>query len=192
MEEELEKKSNRDRHLERLRGKYPDKEFADDEAIYGQIGEDYDAYEQELERYRKDDQALSDMFAADPRSAQFLQDMQKGKSPWASYIRLYGPELKDSLDNPSVIEQIADAEREYVERVAQSRELDAEYERNMEQTIATLNQFKEERGMSDEQLDEVVAALIGIVRDGVMGKFLSAECPSILAQECVKGYDTTA
>ena len=30
-------KSRRDAMLERLKGRYPDKDFADDESIYGQI-----------------------------------------------------------------------------------------------------------------------------------------------------------
>lgn len=164
--------SNRDKHLNRLREKYPDKAFEDDEEIYGQIGEDYDQYEQDLGRYKEDEKAMSDMFANDPRSAQFLTDMHQGKSPWASYIRLYGPELQDSLDDPDTIEQIAQAEAEYTERVAQNKQLEAEYEQNMQQSIESLRQFQEQRGLSEDQLDEVFAALIGIVRDGVKGKFL--------------------
>ena len=39
--------SKRDRQLGRLREKYPDKKFEDDEEIYGQIGEDYDNYEKD-------------------------------------------------------------------------------------------------------------------------------------------------
>lgn len=163
--------SNRDKHLERLQKKYPDKQFADDEAIYGQIGEDYDQYEQELGGYKEREQALGDMFAKDPRSAQFFVDMHKGQSPWASYIKLFGPELKEMLDDPDAAKQIADAETEYLDRVTKSRELDAEYERNMSTSLETLRQFQSEQGLSDDQLDEVAAALIGIVRDGVMGKF---------------------
>ncbi len=163
--------SNRDKHLERMRKKYPDKKFEDEDEIYGAISDDYDEYEQELTGYRDREKTMSEMFAADPRSAQFLSDMYKGKSPWASYIKLFGPELKDSLDDPETAKQIAEAESEYVERVAKSRALEEEYEANMRTTLDNLQKFKEERGLSDEQIDEIGAVLIGIVRDGVMGKF---------------------
>ena len=163
--------SNRDKHLERMRKKYPDKKFEDEDEIYGAISDDYDEYEQELTGYRDREKTMSEMFAADPRSAQFLSDMYKGKSPWASYIKLFGPELKDSLDDPETAKQIAEAESEYVERVATSRALEEEYEANMRTTLDNLQKFKEERGLSDEQIDEIGAVLIGIVRDGVMGKF---------------------
>ena len=39
--------SKRDQHLERLRKRYPEKQFEDDEEIFGQISDDYEAFEQE-------------------------------------------------------------------------------------------------------------------------------------------------
>lgn len=163
--------SKRERHLARLRKNHPEKKFEDDEEIYGQIGEDYDRYEEELGGLRDREKTLSDMFAADPRSAQFFVDMKDGKSPWASYIRLFGPELKDSLDDPKTAEQIAEAENDYVERVAKSRELDEEYERNIEATLEMLRGMQSEQGLDEETIDKAMSVLIGIVRDGVMGKF---------------------
>jgi len=68
--------SKRDRQLSRLREKYPDKKFEDDEEIYGQIGEDYDNYEKELGGYREREKALSDMFASDPRSAGLVTELR--------------------------------------------------------------------------------------------------------------------
>lgn len=171
MAENNEIKSRRERHLERLRKKYPEKRFEDDEEIYGQISDDYDTYEQELGDYRTREKALTDMFAADPRSAQFLTDMHNGTDPVIGLVRNFGVEIKDVLDDPEMQDKIAEANKEYVERVANSKKLDEEYEGNMEVTLETLRQFQSERGMSDEQIDRVVDFLLGIVRDGVMGKF---------------------
>lgn len=171
MADNNEVKSRRDQQLERLRKKYPDKKFEDDEEIYGQISDDYDQYEQELEGYRGRDKSLSDMFAADPRSAQFLTDMHNGNDPVLGLVRNFGMEIKDVLDDPEMQDKIAEANKEYVERIAKSKKLDEEYEKNMDATFETLRQFQAERGMSDEQIDQVVDFLLGIVRDGVMGKF---------------------
>lgn len=174
MAENKEVKSRRDQHIERLRKKYPEKKFEDDEEIYGQISDDYDQYEHELERHRGMEKSLSDMFAADPRSAQFLTDMHNGNDPVLGLVRNFGVEIKDVLDDPEMQDKIAEANKEFVERVANSKKLDDEYEKNMDATLETLRQFQSERGMSDEQMDQVVDFLLGIVRDGVMGKF-SAE-----------------
>ena len=171
MADNNEVKSRRDQHLDRLRSKYPDKKFEDDEEIYGQIPDDYDTYEAELEELRGREKSLSDMFAADPRSAQFLTDMHNGNDPVLGLVRNFGVEIKDVLDDPEMQDRIAEANKEYVERIANSKKLDEEYEKNMDNTLDTLRQFQAERGMSDEQIDQVVDFLLGVVRDGVMGKF---------------------
>lgn len=171
MAENNQVKSRRDQQLERLRKKYPDKKFEDDEEIYGQISDDYDQYEHELDDYRGREKALGDMFSADPRSAQFLADMHNGQDPVLGLVKNFGIEIKDVLDNPEMQDKIAEANREYVERVARSKQLDEEYEKNMDASLATLRQFQEERGMSDEQIDAVADAMLTVVKDGVMGKF---------------------
>lgn len=164
-------KSRRDQHIERLRKKYPDKKFEDDEEIYGQISDDYDQYEQELADFQGREKTLSDMFAADPRSAQFLTDMHNGKDPVIGLVSNFGVEIKDVLDDPEMQDKIAEANKEYVERVANSKKLDEEYDKNMDVTLETLRKFQSERGMSDEQVDQLVDFLLGVIRDGVMGKF---------------------
>lgn len=171
MAENNQVKSRRDQQLERLRKKYPGKKFEDDEEIYGQISDDYDQYEHDLDDYRGREKALGDMFSADPRSAQFLADMHNGQDPVLGLVKNFGIEIKDVLDNPEMQDKIAEANREYVERVARSKQLDEEYEKNMDASLATLRQFQEERGMSDEQIDAVADAMLTVVKDGVMGKF---------------------
>ena len=120
------------------------------------------------------------MFSSDPRSAQFLADMHNGKDPVLGLVRNFGIEIKDVLDDPEMQDKIAEANKEYVERVARSKQLDEEYEKNMKETLSTLNAFQEARGMSDEEIDEVAEAMIGIVRDGIVGKF-SKETLSMIA-----------
>ena len=166
--------SRREQHLERLRKKYPDKRFEDEEEIYGTISDDYDQFEQELGGYKDREKTLSDMFAADERSAQFLNDWRNGQDPVVGLVRTFGMEIKDVLDDPEMQDKIAVENKVYVERVAKSKKLDEEYERNMDVTLDTLRQFQAERGMTDEQIDAVMDFLLGVVKDGVMGKF-SAE-----------------
>lgn len=191
MAETQETKSKREEQLERLRKKYPDKKFADDEEIYGQISDDYDQYEKDLAAYKEREKSLSDMFSADPRSAQFLADMHNGKDPVLGLVRNFGIEIKDVLDDPEMQDKIAEANKDYVERVAKSKQLDEEYEKNMQETLSTLRAFQEARGMSDEEVDEVAEAMIGIVRDGIMGKF-SKETLSMIADALNHDKDVAA
>lgn len=180
MAENNEVKSRRDQQLERLRKKYPEKKFEDDEEIYGQISDDYDQYEQELDGYRGREKKLSDMFAADPRSAQLLTDMYNGVDPVVGLVKRFGMEIRDILDDPEMQDKIAEANKDYVERMAKSKQLDAEYETNMDATLETLRQYQSANGLSDEDIDNITAAWLQIVRDGVMGK-LTTETITLIA-----------
>ena len=173
-------RSRRDQHLERLRTKYPEKKFEDDEEIFGQISDDYDAFETENGAMKEREKTLSDMFAADPRSAYFLNDMREGNDPVYGLVKRFGQEVKDVLDDPDMQEKLKEANQEYLERVARNRELEEEYEKNMDLTLATLSQYQESHGLSDEEIDAICAAWLQIVRDGVMGK-LTTETITLMA-----------
>ncbi len=164
-------RSKRDQHVERLRKKYPEKKFEDDEELFGQIGADYDAYEAENSGYKEREQKLSDMFAADPRSAELLVGMSNGENFAMSFMKKFGPDIKDTLDDPEKMQEVADAWAEDQKRIAKSKQLDDEWAKNMEQSMAALEAFQQERGLSDEQVNQVFYGLIEIVRNGVMGKF---------------------
>ena len=89
-------KSKRDLFGERLKKKYPDREYADDDALFGQINDDYDEYDNQLSQYKERESRLTDLFSKDPRSAQFITDMAKGNDPWLAVIERLGIHYIDS------------------------------------------------------------------------------------------------
>ncbi len=171
MPDKTEVRSNRDRYIERLKARYPDKEFADDEALFGQINDDYDGYDKELSVYREQDKALSDMFASDPRSAAFLTDWRNGEDPLAGLIRKFGDDFKAALEDPGKQEQLAAANKEYAERIAKEREYEEQYQQNINETYAVIEQVQQEDGLTDGDIDQAMEFLIGIMKDGLLGKF---------------------
>lgn len=171
MPKNTEVKSNRDRYMERLKTKYPDKEFADDDALFSQTNEDYDSYDNELSGYREREKALSDLFASNPRSAAFLTDWRKGEDPIIGMVRKFGDDFKAALEDPEKQEALAAANKEFAERIAQEKEYEGEYQKNINDTLTTLETMQQEEGLSDEDIDSAMDFLVGIVRDGIMGKF---------------------
>ena len=171
MPKNTEVKSNRDRYVERLKTKYPDKEFADDEALFGQINDDYDGYDKELSDYKEREKTLSDMFASNPRSAAFLTEWRKGEDPVVVLVRKFGDDFKAALEDPGKQEALAAANKEFAERIAQEKEYEGEYQKNINETLATLETMQQEEGLTDEDIDSAMDFLVGIVRDGIMGKF---------------------
>lgn len=172
MGEETKVTSNRDRYMERLKGRYPDREYADDEALFGQINDDYDEYDSQLERYRADEKAIAEMFSNNPRSAGFLANWRDGKDPLVELIRRYGDDFKAALEDPDKLEELAAANKEYAERVAQERDFEQQYQQNMDTvTYPAIEQVKTEDGLTDDDIDEAMVWLIGIMKDGILGKF---------------------
>ena len=164
-------KSKRDAMSERLKTRYPDREFADDEAMYAQISDDYDDYDEQLSGYQDREKKLVDMFNSDPRSAHFLSNWSDGSDPVVEFVRMFGPDIKERLEDPEWQEQLAAANKDFVERVAKEKELEAQYDANLDETKENLKQFQEANGLSDAQVDEVFGVLAGIVGDGLVGKF---------------------
>lgn len=157
--------------MERMRAKYPDREYADDEALWGQVNEDYDGYDNELAGYKEQDKALSDMFASDPRSAAFLTQWRKGKHPAIALVEMFGDDFVKELKDPAKQEELAQASKEYADRVAKEKEFDEQYQKNITETLGTLEAMQAEEGYSDDDIDNAMTFLVGIMKDGILGKF---------------------
>lgn len=164
-------KSKRDIFSERLRSKYPDREFADDEALFGQISDDYDDYDSQINGYQEREQKIADMFTSDPRSAHFVTTWRDGGDPVVEFVRRFGSDIKERLDDPEWQEQLAAANKDFVERVAKEKELEEMYEQNIAETKKVMAQFQQDNGLDDSQLDEVMDFLNKVYTDAVVGKY---------------------
>lgn len=164
-------KTKRELAMERMSGRYPDMDFTDEEVFFGRINDDYDDYDKEIEGYRDREKTFSDMFTSDPRSAAFLMSWRNGDDPAVALIRQFGTEIKDVIDDPERQEEIAAANKEYVERVAKEKEYEDMYQKNLAESLAYLEKLQSESGMSDDEIDKTMEFIIGIIRDGVVGKF---------------------
>lgn len=162
-------KTKRDLALERLKSRHPDTDYADDEAIYGAINDDYDEDQKTLEGYKANEKAMSDMMSADPRSAVFLQSMKNGKNPFVELVRNFGDDMVDFLSDPDSAEEVAGAQEEYLKRVTEGNKLQQEYEENMKESLNVLSRMDDEFGES--VTDELVGKLLVVANDVIRGKF---------------------
>lgn len=164
-------KSKREELNELLKGKYPDKDFSDDDVFYGQIGEDFDNLNNELDGYKEREKAFSDMFTSDPRTASFVTSWRKGEDPTIGLIRHFGPDIKAAIDDPELQDQIAEANKEYVNRVAKSKQLEEEYNKNIAETLNTIQEMSSDGKLPESEIDDAFELLMKIVHDGIVGKF---------------------
>lgn len=172
MAEPQEVKSKRDLVGERLKKKYPDREYADDEALFGQINDDYDEYENTLKEKTDAEDRLTSMFSEYPHSARFISDMASGVNPWVSMVEQLGMDgITDIFENPKYKEELAKAQEEHVKRLAKANDLEKEYNTNMTASLEMLKQAQKELKLSDEQVDQAVDLLMAIANDAIVGKF---------------------
>lgn len=165
-------KSRRDQFGERLKKKYPDREYADDEALFGQINDDYDEYDAQLGQYKERESRLTDLFSKDHRSAQFITDMAKGKDPWIAVIERLGIDgVTDLINDPSKQEAYAEANKKYVERLAKEKSLEEEYQKNFAESMSLLEQIQQERQLGDETVDAAMDLVMKIANEAILGKF---------------------
>lgn len=164
-------KTKKDIAIERLAAKHPDKDFNNKELFDNQIIEDYVDGEDRIAKYQEAERALSDMITADPRAAQILVDMRDGKDVAVSLVRMFGNEIKDAIDDPEKLDKMAEAQKDYMERVTKEKEYEDMYKSNLEQTIATIEALQSEMGLTDDEVDKAMAFLQTIISDGVLGKF---------------------
>lgn len=155
---------------ERYGAKYPDKSYDDDDAIVRQAYEDYEEYDSEMEAYRGRENALSEMLATNPKSANFLISMKDGKDPVVALIEEFGDEFKEALDDPSKLEEIAAAHQKFLDRVATDKKYEEEYNRNLEQSLKDLDEFVTSEGIEDDKIEEGMTLLKDIVSEYVLGK----------------------
>ncbi len=172
MAEPQEVKSKRDLVGERLKTKYPDREYADDEALFGQINDDYDEYENTLKEKTDAENKLTNMFSEYPHSARFISDMANGTNPWVAMVEQLGMDgITDIFENPKYKEELAKAQEEHVKRLTKANDLEKEYNTNLSASLEMLQAAQEELGLSDEQVDQAVDLLMAIANDAIVGKF---------------------
>lgn len=163
-------KTKKELAMERLAAKYPDMNFDDEEIMYGRINDDYDDYDKQLAGYKDRESKFAEMFTRDPRTARLMLDWRDGKDPVVNLIRMFGTDITSAIDDESKQEEIAAANKEFVERVAKEKELQEEYEKNLGESLAYLATLQE-AGTSDADIDAAVDLLIKITRDAIIGIF---------------------
>lgn len=169
--EQGKQKSSRDKLIERYKGKYPDKEFGDDEQLFAQINGDYAGYDKEIEDYQTREKNLKELFRTDPRSAKLFINWSKGANPTTELVKLFGADIVASLNDPDKQEEIAQANKDFVERAAKTKELEDAYPDNLAKSLAACDKMQQEKGFTDEQVTKAFELLERIMLDVVAGNF---------------------
>lgn len=174
-------KSKRDMAMERMKTKYPDRNFDDDEAFFGQINDDYDDYDKRLAESQSREEAFSNMFTSNPKSARLMMEWKNGNDPVAALIRIYGKEdILAAIEDPEKLEAIEQANKDFAEKVAKNDEYEAQYKENLPASLQAIETWATEKGVSDDDIDNAVTALSKLCGDFILGKIAPESIEMIL------------
>ena len=165
-------KSKRDLLVERMQGKYPDRDFSDEDGLYGAVMDDFSDYENSVSRQKEIDDSMTNMFQNNPQFAgMFLSALKgDGRNPVISMIETYGEDFRSFLDDPENTESIAEANAKFVERLNKEKELESTYEKNLEQSLAIAEELEAAGNYTREQIDIAFKAVLDDAGRAIMGE----------------------
>lgn len=147
--------TRRDAVLGRLKTRHPDREFVDDEGIFDAIDNDYseaEAAAEKMKGYEENSKKMVDMFYhGDPRVVAFFNACKDGQDPIDFLIENFGDDFREALDSEEGRKKYGEKHQKWLEKVAKEKELEEEAGRNLDESLAMLDQIQQEKGLTDEQ-----------------------------------------
>ena len=155
---------------ENFKARHPEWDGADIDLLTALAEADIKAANDAAEACRARERAMSEMLAADPRSAVFLRNWSEGADPVVELVRQFGPEIRDAIDNPALQEQMAEANAAYLGRLADERGLEEEFRRNIAESLERVDRRSNGSGaIDDATLERAWEWLRRVTDDGIRG-----------------------
>ena len=173
-------KTAREKLLERVQGRFPDRQFVRPEGQEGQdgqladldeaINEIMDADASQIAENASMNEKLAKVLYGDPKAADFLNMMIETGDPRAALVEVFGDELAELATEEGRAKFQTQLEN-YRERLRKSRELDEEDEKNKELFYERLDNWGNEHNLSNEEKAAVAVRLIDIAQKGGVSMF---------------------
>lgn len=163
------KTTRRDAVLGRLKTRHPEKDFVDDESIFGAVDDDYSEAEKAAEKmrgYEENSSKMVDMFYhGDPRVAAFFNACKDGQSPVEFLLENFGDDFREALDSEEGKKKFIDKYNKWLEKVAQEKTLEEEASKNLDESLNLLDQIQQEKGLTDEQAAQLFDTVHQLTND---------------------------
>ena len=150
-------KTKKQAFMEGLKNRYPDLSLEDEDAVYGQLSDDFANFD----RSQKAQKELADLMVSDPRSASFLMVMRKGGNPVEFLIENYGDDFREALESDEGKEKFAQAFSKYMEKKTKDKELKEQANANLDKMVSDLDAAQKEGKFSDEDATAAYTYLYG-------------------------------
>ena len=147
----------RERALQSLKNKYPDREFADDEDITDPLTE----YMEELEDYKtrnsETNQKLIEVLDAEPELVEVIKDLIAGATLREALARHIDPQDLQPAEGEPDYEGWTKNRNERLSKMEERKRKEEELQANIDQSIAQAEAFATKKGMTPEETDAFLA-----------------------------------
>lgn len=186
--QETPSKSARELYYERIKANFPDKQFGDDDEIYGAALEYTDGIEGKLNKIQSGNDELAEKMMKDPKVAAAFMDFISGKPLPAALNRYFSEDEMKMKEGDEGWEDYLEAEKQRLADYEASKTAKAEYEANLEASQKDIDAFISDKGMKEEDFD----VFMGKVTDAVTQKLLKGMIDKEFLEIFYKGlnYDT--
>lgn len=181
-------KSKRDSYLEGFRKKHPDWQDDDEDGFYGALMEDDAAMDDQMNGYKSREEELSTALSGSPLNAALFLDAVNGEPIPLSILKRYPNEVKAWLDDPENSEAVEGVFQNLADRMAKNKELDAEADKNLQETQALMEQMIADGELASEDEANAVVELLGKIAVGMTMNHLEKDW--IIAAKNALNHDT--
>lgn len=163
--------SNRERFLSRMKEKYPDVDYDDEDARYGTYNDYFDAMDSRTKELEQSDEGMRNLFSRDPRVADIMIDIAKGEDPAIAFYRAYPDYINQDLSDPDVAARLAEENKERIEKLQAEEEekqrTGKEREDKQQAAGELISEYATENGLSDEEIGGIVSMFVTIANEGI-------------------------
>lgn len=179
-----EPRPNRDAYKAAFNEDYPDIDFEDKEARYGAMLGDRKRYRE----YVKAGKSLSDTFSKHRWVAAMLQDLTENpdKDP-VTWMAENGIDIQRALEDDEYRKTIAEKIADYQKAQAEGEQAASERDKNLLASLDNLKAVQKEKGLSDDDAQELWRHMIEDVLDPAMRGDISKETWNMVLR--AKNYD---
>lgn len=166
MAEEI-KETKKEAFRRRMAERKPDLNLDDDDAYYGYMGDmmdEYDTYRESSEIMRRNldhSPALTDMLTAARGNKEF--------DPVIWMVEYQGLDLDALRDDPEYMAKLTEARNKWLAQRAKKDDTDKQIEANIPRSIEAVMAKRDEMGLSDQQVSEILAEILQMGGDLEVG-----------------------
>ena len=164
-------KSKKDVFFARIKERYPDVDYDNEETVFETLNNDYDEKESRLAKYEEESAKLIDRMNEYPQLIGLLTGGDKNQNPITFIIENFGDDFKAALDSEEGRKMFEDSYQKYLDKVAAAEKLNKEADDNLKVSLETLEELQKEKGYTDAQCKDIFEFLIKIGEEALVNNY---------------------